>query len=51
MPATATGRAVKCDHCRGYADEACVQNCPVHSILWVDPLTFFRNAAAGRVYQ
>jgi CRP-like cAMP-binding protein len=38
-------RAVKCDHCLGFEDEACVRNCPVHAIYSVNPLEFFRDPA------
>ena len=36
-------RAVKCDTCLGYGNQACVDNCPVHAIEWVDPREFFRE--------
>lgn len=33
--------AVKCDLCRGYNDQACVQACPTGAAIRVNPVTFF----------
>ncbi|HEX7841245.1 MAG TPA: 4Fe-4S binding protein, partial [Kofleriaceae bacterium] len=45
--------ASKCDHCAGYADQACVSACPTGSLIELSPATLFRErpapAPAGRV--
>lgn len=33
--------AIKCDNCLGYSDTACTNNCPTHSIKWVNPVEHF----------
>jgi Fe-S-cluster-containing hydrogenase component 2 len=43
--------ASKCDHCAGYADQACVSACPTGSLIEISPATLFRERAeptAGR---
>ena len=44
--------ANKCDHCAGYADQACVSACPTGSLIELSPATLFRErpapAATGR---
>jgi hypothetical protein len=38
--------ANKCDHCAGYADQACVSACPTGSLIEIAPATLFRERAA-----
>jgi Fe-S-cluster-containing dehydrogenase component len=40
--------ATKCDLCAGYADAACVSNCPTGAVLRVDPKVYFEEVAALR---
>ena len=42
--------ASKCDHCAGYADQACVSACPTGSLIEIAPATLFRERGepAGR---
>src|SRR5438477_9390987 len=40
--------ATKCDLCAGYADAACVSNCPTGAVLRVDPKAYFEEVAALR---
>jgi Fe-S-cluster-containing hydrogenase component 2 len=35
--------ANKCDHCAGYADQACVSACPTGSLIEIAPATLFRE--------
>ncbi len=35
--------ANKCDHCAGYADQACVSACPTGSLIEISPATLFRE--------
>ncbi|HEU4726896.1 MAG TPA: 4Fe-4S dicluster domain-containing protein [Kofleriaceae bacterium] len=35
--------ASKCDHCAGYADQACVSACPTGSLIEISPATLFRE--------
>jgi len=37
--------ANKCDHCAGYADQACVSACPTGSLIEISPATLFRERA------
>ena len=37
--------ASKCDHCAGYADQACVSACPTGSLIEISPATLFRERA------
>lgn len=37
--------ANKCDHCAGYADQACVSACPTGSLIEISPATLFRARA------
>ncbi|MBS1124171.1 MAG: 4Fe-4S ferredoxin iron-sulfur binding domain protein [Deltaproteobacteria bacterium] len=37
--------ANKCDHCAGYADQACVSACPTGSLIEIAPATLFRERA------
>ena len=37
--------ANKCDHCEGYADQACVSACPTGSLIEISPATLFRARA------
>jgi Fe-S-cluster-containing hydrogenase component 2 len=42
--------ANKCDHCAGYADQACVSACPTGSLIEIAPAALFRErGAAGDV--
>jgi Fe-S-cluster-containing hydrogenase component 2 len=38
--------ANKCDHCAGYADQACVSACPTGSLIELSPLALFRERPA-----
>jgi Fe-S-cluster-containing hydrogenase component 2 len=38
--------ASKCDHCAGYADQACVSACPTGSLIEISPATLFRERPA-----
>ncbi|HET7499418.1 MAG TPA: 4Fe-4S binding protein [Kofleriaceae bacterium] len=38
--------ASKCDHCAGYADQACVSACPTGSLIEISPTTLFRERPA-----
>jgi Fe-S-cluster-containing hydrogenase component 2 len=38
--------ANKCDHCAGYADQACVSACPTGSLIELSPATLFRERPA-----
>jgi hypothetical protein len=38
--------ANKCDHCAGYADQACVSACPTGSLIEISPATLFREREA-----
>ena len=38
--------ASKCDHCAGFADQACVSACPTGSLIEISPATLFRERAA-----
>ncbi len=40
--------ATKCDLCAGYADAACVTNCPTGAVLRVDPKVYFEEIATLR---
>src|SRR5262249_49017350 len=40
--------ATKCDLCAGYADAACVTNCPTGAVLRVDPKVYFEEIATMR---
>jgi Fe-S-cluster-containing hydrogenase component 2 len=43
--------ASKCDHCAGYADQACVSACPTGSLIEISPAAVFRERpepAGGR---
>jgi CRP-like cAMP-binding protein len=40
--------ATKCDLCAGYADAACVSNCPTGAVLRVDPKVYFEEISALR---
>jgi CRP-like cAMP-binding protein len=40
--------ATKCDLCAGYADAACVTNCPTGAVLRVDPKVYFEELATLR---
>src|SRR6185369_15698421 len=40
--------ASKCDLCAGYADAACVTNCPTGAVQRVDPKVYFEEVAALR---
>jgi Fe-S-cluster-containing dehydrogenase component len=40
--------ASKCDLCAGYADAACVSNCPTGAVLRVDPKVYFEEIATMR---
>jgi Fe-S-cluster-containing hydrogenase component 2 len=35
--------ASKCDHCAGYADQACVSACPTGSLIELSPVALFRE--------
>ena len=37
--------ANKCDHCAGYADQACVSACPTGSLIEIAPVALFRERA------
>jgi Fe-S-cluster-containing hydrogenase component 2 len=37
--------ANKCDHCAGYADQACVSACPTGSLIEISPTALFRERA------
>ena len=37
--------ANKCDHCAGYADQACVSACPTGSLIEISPAALFRERA------
>ncbi|MEZ4363717.1 MAG: 4Fe-4S binding protein [Kofleriaceae bacterium] len=37
--------ANKCDHCAGYADQACVSACPTGALIEIAPSTLFRERA------
>jgi putative YpdA family bacillithiol system oxidoreductase len=39
-------RAVKCDHCAGYADRACMTACPTGALIEVPTEQLFANASA-----
>jgi Fe-S-cluster-containing hydrogenase component 2 len=43
--ASARRIANKCDHCAGYADQACVSACPTGSLIEISPATLFRERA------
>ncbi|MBI5180951.1 MAG: cyclic nucleotide-binding domain-containing protein [Nitrospirae bacterium] len=36
-------KAVKCEHCRGFKDCACVSECPTGAIKHVDPRAYFKH--------
>ncbi len=36
-------KSVKCEHCRGYRDCACVSECPTGAMKHVDPRTYFKH--------
>jgi Fe-S-cluster-containing hydrogenase component 2 len=38
--------ANKCDHCAGYADQACVSACPTGSLIEIAPAALFRERPA-----
>ena len=39
--------ASKCDHCAGYADQACVSACPTGSLIEISPAALFRVPGPG----
>jgi Fe-S-cluster-containing hydrogenase component 2 len=39
--------ANKCDHCAGYADQACVSACPTGSLIELSPAALFRERPAA----
>jgi Fe-S-cluster-containing hydrogenase component 2 len=39
--------ASKCDHCAGYADQACVSACPTGSLIELAPASLFRERPAS----
>ena len=51
VPYTAAGRkrqrAVKCDHCAGFADRACFRACPTGALLELSPRELFTEAVPG----
>jgi Fe-S-cluster-containing hydrogenase component 2 len=40
-------RAVKCDHCAGFADRACFRACPTGTLLELSPQELFTEARPG----